>query len=151
MKEEIKKFVEGNYVLRCFEDELKDAPCSKGHHLNIKGGLLIHLKHVSDIAREVFPKEKRLHFLADVHDIGKARVYGFDEKGNIIYKKPDLDHIIHTFNMLQEVEEDLTEEEQNAILMHHGGWSVFKGEMTELGVKLHFCDLLATVRENGGE
>lgn len=130
--------------------EIQTAPCSRGHHLNCKGGLMIHTINVSDNAKKYFPDDDTLFFLATIHDIGKARVYKF-VNGIIEFIKPEADHILHTITMLAEIGITLTSEELNALQFHHGGWSNFKGEMTPLAVKLHFCDLLATVEETKNE
>jgi hypothetical protein len=135
-----------NRILKYFDDELKDKPCSEKHHLNVKGGLNKHLVNVYRIAEKYFPEDEQLHFLALIHDIGKARVYLFDND-KIIYKEPNIDHIINTIQMLSEYYIRLTDEELNALQFHHGGWSGFKGEMTELAIKLHFCDMMATINE----
>jgi hypothetical protein len=139
-------------ILVYFQDEILGAPCSKGHHYAFKGGLPMHLDHVLDNAKMYFPKDLRLQFLAGIHDIGKARVYRFVErngKETIEYRKPEVDHIIHTIAMLAEVGVILGTCELHALQFHHGGWSQFKGDLNPIAVKLHFCDLLATSIESG--
>ena len=131
-------------ILEYFNREIKNAPCSEKHHLNVRGGLLKHLENVFLVADKYF-SDNQLIFLALIHDIGKARVYTMDKNGVITYKSPNIDHIIHTITMLNEYGIKLTDEELNAIQFHHGGWSNFKGDMTELAIKLHFCDMIATV------
>ena len=139
---------EAEKIIKHYKQEIEDTPCSYGHHLNEEGGLEIHQKNVALIATQYFPKDKRLQFLARVHDIGKSQVYNIDlNTGKVYYKTPSVDHFIATISMLESVDVGLDMEELNALQFHHGGWSPFKGQMTELAVKLHFCDLLATVRE----
>ena len=141
-----------DHVVDCiyqkFGAEIKVAPCSERHHLNIRGGLSLHLQNVKDIAQRFFPKDKRLAFLAAIHDIGKSQVYDIDKEGYISYREPQVDHIIHTVSMLAELGIILNPEELNALQFHHGGWSSFKGEHSELAIKLHFCDMMATANEN---
>ena len=138
---------EAEKIIHYYWQEIKDTPCSYGHHFNRRGGLEEHQQNVVSIAIKYFPKDNRLQFLARVHDIGKSQVYDIDENEKISYKSPSVDHFIATVSMLESVDVGLDDEELNAIQFHHGGWSPFKGQMTELAVKLHFCDLLATVRE----
>lgn len=126
--------------------ELKDAPCSIGHHLNRKGGLMIHLNNVMKIAKTYFPDEETLHAVSLIHDVGKARVYKIDH--DCIMFISNIDHVFHTLDMIKEADYDITEEERNAIHFHHGGWSPFKDiRMSELAIKLHFVDNLSTIRE----
>lgn len=135
-------------VINCFLKEIMIAPASRGHHNNFKGGLIKHLENTLEFAKKYFPKEDKLHFLALIHDIGKAREYEIkDDK--IYFKFPPVDHIIHTIDMLKSLDIDLDDEELNAIQMHHGGWSPFKGDLCQLAIKLHFCDMMAVNREVG--
>jgi hypothetical protein len=147
-KQEEEKQVEG--VLQYFLEELHDAPASEKHHLNTKGGLLKHLDNTLKVAKEFFPNDKELQFLAATHDIGKARTYGW-EGDKVIFKEPNTDHILNTIIMLCEYNVQLLPDQINALQFHHGGWSGFKGMPNELGAKLHFCDLVATIREEKGE
>lgn len=127
--------------------EIKDKPASSKHHNNFKGGLLEHLENTLHFAKKHFPEEPELHFLALIHDIGKAREYCYD-KEEIIRTYPPVDHIIQTINMLNEFGLNLTKEELNSIQMHHGGWSPFsKSDLCELAIKLHFCDMMAVDSE----
>ena len=143
------KFEDAAKIYDIFYEELKNAPCSTKHHLNKKGGLLEHMLHVYNIALELEPKNETLVALAYIHDIGKARTYTIKENGEIIYSDPSVDHHLNTIAMIGEAGIKLTQEELNAIQYHHGGFSPFayKGQATELAVKLHYCDWLATVRE----
>jgi 23S rRNA maturation-related 3'-5' exoribonuclease YhaM len=143
----------GKEILEYFSSEIEITPASSSHHLNFKGGLLRHLNNVNDIVNEYFRNDKdydSLSFLALIHDIGKARVYEVTTF-SVRYKQPSIDHLIHTIEMLHEYGVTLYPDELNALQFHHGGWSKFDGKMTELAVKLHFCDHLATVRESNGE
>ena len=146
-------------VLTEYKKELIDAPASKGHHLNVRGGLLRHLHNVYKVAKHYFPKDKQLQFIALIHDIGKAMVYKWVEvEGNnhemeIKYTSPTVDHNYWTVKMLEEIGIKLTAEELNAIQFHHGGWSKYRGTMTLLAVKIHFCDNYAATceRDKNGE
>jgi 23S rRNA maturation-related 3'-5' exoribonuclease YhaM len=136
-------------ILAIYENELKDAPCSAGHHLNIRGGLLIHLHNTENAAKEIDPTNEELHALAKVHDIGKGRTYTIAADGKIAYAVPGVDHLINTIAMITESGYRLTQEELHALQFHHGGWSPFarNASLTELAVKLHTADMLATTRE----
>ena len=136
-------------ILHFFANELKDATCSRSHHLSEKGGLLTHLENTFNVAKRYFPEDNVLQFLALIHDIGKARTYTdyADAEGKFDFKRPHTDHTVNTFIMLGEYGISLSPEEVNAIQFHHGGWSRYDGDMTELAVKLHFCDSLATASE----
>lgn len=101
-------------------------------------------QHPCSGTEKYFPQDEQLHFLALVHDLGKARVHDWDGD-DIVYRKPEIDHIIHTIQMMNELGFRLTDEQLNALQFHHGGWSAFKGTMAELAVKLHFCDMMVTV------
>ena len=138
-------------ILQVYQAEIAGAACSKSHHLNVKGGLLIHLKDVLAVAKEYFPYDQDLHFLALLHDIGKARTYKTTETGFITYATPDVDHTINTIVMLERAGVVLSPEELNSLQFHHGGYSKFDGQPGELAMKLHFCDNLATVRETQGK
>jgi hypothetical protein len=134
-------------ILEHYKYELKDVPCSEKHHLNIKGGLILHLYNVLTYAKKYFPDDNELHFMALVHDIGKARVYHINDDNIIRRSEPEVDHILHTISMLARVDIHLTDTQLNALQFHHGGWSGFKGNLTEMAVKLHFCDMMATIHE----
>ena len=69
------KVKEAENIMIRYWNEIKDAPCSSGHHLNIKGGLSIHLQNTHDAAKEIDPDNEELQALALIHDIGKARTY----------------------------------------------------------------------------
>jgi 23S rRNA maturation-related 3'-5' exoribonuclease YhaM len=143
------KLKEANEIHKLFEKEIADAPCSVKHHLNERGGLLKHLIHVRDCAEVLDEDDETLIALAWIHDIGKARSYTIKEDGTIIYSIPSVDHHLNTIAMIGEAGIKLTQEELNAIQYHHGGFSPFasSGQATELAVKLHYCDWLATIRE----
>ena len=137
-------------IIENFKFEINASPCSQKHHLNRVGGLKKHLYNVFYEACHYFERDDQLKFLALIHDIGKARVYKWGgEKGSeIMFRKPDVDHILHTINMLNEFGLELTNDELNALQFHHGGYSNFKGNMNELAIKLHFCDMMATLKES---
>ena len=137
-------------ILKIYEKELKDAPCSENHHLNIRGGLLIHLNNTEKAAREIDPTNEQLHAMAKIHDIGKSRTYIITDKNWIKYAKPAVDHLINTIAMIAETGYHLTQEELHALQFHHGGWSPFakNSNLTELAIKLHTADMLAMSRED---
>lgn len=146
----------GIQIIEHFMDELADAPAARKHHNSFKGGLLDHLNNTLHFAKKHFPDDNRLHFMAIIHDVGKAREYGWEEteEGEFrIYRTwPNIDHILHTICMLHEYGIRLTHEELNALQMHHGGWSPFKrADLCELAVKLHFCDMMAVDLEVRGK
>lgn len=139
-------------ILEHFGYEFENAPCSKSHHLNYRGGLKEHSYNVLKYAKKYFPDDKNLHFLALIHDLGKMKVYYFyrtDDRNELVdYKKPYIDHNYYTFKLLKDIGVSLSHEEAKAIKMHHGGWSQEPHiPMNELGVKLHFCDMMATINE----
>lgn len=136
-------------VLDFFKDEIKDKPASIKHHMNMKDGLKYHLQNVLFASKKYFPDDEQLHFFALVHDIGKAREYTITKEGRFDYASPSINHIIHTIEMLHEFGIKLTPEELNALQFHHGGWSLFKGNLTKLAIKLHFCDMMAVNHEIG--
>ena len=129
-------------ILEHFKKEISGKPASINNHNNFKNGLIQHLENTFHIANKYFPNDELLHFMALIHDLGKARRYYWDgdEPKHTI---PNVDHHFNTIVMLYEYGMKLTQEELNAIQFHHGGWSPFKGEMSELGIKLHFCDMMA--------
>jgi|SRR3989304_1848235 len=145
-------------ILKFYEYELKDAPCSINHHLNVKGGLMIHLNNVKSAAEELDPENETLIALAYIHNIGKARTYNisyggiFNNEIKFSYAKPAVDHLINTIVMITEAGFRLTQEELHALQFHHGGWSPFahNASLTELAVKLHAADMIAMSRENKG-
>jgi 23S rRNA maturation-related 3'-5' exoribonuclease YhaM len=153
MRSEYMKYEEALKILKFYEKELKDAPCSEKHHLNIRGGLLIHLYNVKNAAIEIDPKNEQLHALALIHDIGKARTYVINDKNWISYAKPGVDHLINTIVMIAESGYKLTQEELHSLQFHHGGWSPFSknANLTELAIKLHTADMLAMTRENNND
>lgn len=137
----------GRKILEKFEKELKMKPASMNHHNNFFGGLLQHLENTLFFAKKYFPNEEKLHFLALIHDIGKAREYEI-KNDNIFFTFPPVDHILYTLQMLNEEGIFLDREELNALQMHHGGWSPFKTDLCPLAIKLHFCDMMAVDKEN---
>jgi 23S rRNA maturation-related 3'-5' exoribonuclease YhaM len=147
------KYEDAEKIMKFYENELKDAPCSENHHLNIRGGLLIHLKNTEDAAREIDPKNEQLHALARIHDIGKARTYTINDKNWIKYSVPAVDHLINTVAMIAEAGYHMSQEELHALQFHHGGWSPFSkhANLTELAIKLHAADMLAMSRENNND
>ena len=152
---------DANKILKFYENELKDAPCSEKHHLNVKGGLIIHLSNTEQAAIEIDQGNDSLRALAIVHDIGKARTYVIKEieetgkmnKTIIEYAKPGVDHLINTIAMIAETGYKLSQEELHALEMHHGGWSPFSknANLTELAIKLHAADMIAMSRENNND
>lgn len=141
---------DAEFIKDMYKRELRNAPCSRKHHLNKPGGLLEHLSNVKNAAITLDPKDFQCIALSDIHDIGKARSYKIVWKGNnyeILDVIPNVDHIIHTVNMIASAGLKLTDEELNALQMHHGGWSGLKGEMSELAIKLHYCDMMAMLKE----
>lgn len=151
------KIEDAERILKLYESELKDAPCSSGHHLNKKGGLMIHMRNAFGIAKFELKGSETLQALALIHDVGKARTYKISENKDepsvvdIKYSFPAVDHLINTVAMIAEAGYHLTQEELHALQFHHGGWSPFakNASMTQLAVNLHYCDLLATSREDG--
>ena len=140
------KITDAENIIHFHIREVRDAPCSISHHLNKKGGLIIHLNNVMNLAKEFFADDETLQAMALIHDVGKSRTYKIDN-GEIRYVS-DIDHVFHTIDMIKEAGYDLTEEERNAILLHHGGFTDPKPtKMCELCIKLHMCDHLSTVRE----
>lgn len=152
-------------IIQFYVHELKDAPCSKGYHLSERGGLLKHLCNVEYEAIQLDPRNETLIALARIHDIGKARTYkisknlvplgkNFVEEDKIEYTTPTVDHLINTIAMIEGASSvtqyHLTQEELHALQFHHGGWSPFvqKATLTELAIKLHYCDMIATTNEN---
>ena len=154
------KMKEALNILKIYEEELKNAPCSKDHHLNKVGGLLEHLVNTEVAAEEIDPKNEQLHALATIHDIGKARTYkiiaskGKRSKIKIEYTTPAVDHLINTIAMIAESGYHLSQEEIHAIQFHHGGFLQFaKGgvNLTELAIKLHAADMIAMSREDNND
>ncbi len=147
------KYEDAKRIMQFYENEIKDAPCSEKHHLNVRGGLLIHSMNVMNAAREIDPNNEELHALALIHDIGKARTYTIDDKNWIRYSLPAVDHLINTIAMIAESGYKLTQEELHALMLHHGGWSPFakNANLTELAIKLHTADMLAMTRENNND
>jgi len=153
------KMKEALNILKIYEEELKNAPCSKDHHLNKVGGLLEHLVNTEVAAEEIDPKNEQLHALATIHDIGKARTYkiilskGKRRKIKIEYTTPAVDHLINTIAMITETGYHLSQEELHALEFHHGGWSPFASHanLTELAIKLHAADMLAMSREDNND
>ena len=155
-------------IIQLYANELKDAPCSKGHHLSERGGLLKHLCNVESEAFLLDPTNETLIALARIHDIGKARTYRISkhivamvEEDKIEYATPAVDHLINTIAMIEGAvkvtEYHLTQEELHALQYHHGGFSPFvaankSGQvvLTELAIKLHYCDILASLKEVEG-
>ena len=141
------------------------APCSGKFHLAKEGGLLEHSLNVLDCAREInvalgFPVNKDpLIIVALLHDLGKMGDHG---KPNYVEKilkggersatepyttNKDLAYIDHEIRsvMIAERYIELTEEEEQAILLHNGLYGVFKyeiqGKETPLYMILHFADM----------
>jgi len=159
------KLEDAERILKFYEYELKDAPCSSNHHLNVRGGLMIHLKNTFGIAKFELRGSETLQALALIHDVGKARTYKISDNKDfsgiiqINYTYPAVDHLINTIAMISEAGAlmepriQLTQEELHALQFHHGGWSQFSknANLTELAIKLHAADMLAMSRENNND
>jgi putative nucleotidyltransferase with HDIG domain len=141
------------------------APCSGAHHLSKEGGLLEHSLNVLDYARKLNAafgnpvKEESIIVTALLHDLGKMGDHG---KPNYVEKilksgqrseaepyttNKDLKYIDHEIRSLMIAERyiRLSEEEEQAILLHNGLYGTFKyeiqGKETPLYMILHFADL----------
>ncbi len=140
------KLIDAERIINDHMRELYNKPGSSKYHSNKKGGLIKHLNNVFNVAKNQFPTDETLQALALLHDIGKGRVYDIDNEG--IRFISDVDHIVHTLNMIEESGYELPSNEKDAIIKHHGGWTkpnnIF---MDELAIRLHYCDHIATVRE----
>lgn len=140
-------------IIKHYKHELEDKPASRFSHNNFRGGLLEHLFNTLNVAKEFFPFDSKLHFLALLHDLGKCRCYKWinnkEGKEIAIHETPSVDHILHTIVMIIDYGIELDDYDLNALQFHHGGWSGFKGFMDELAIKLHFCDMMAVKIEGG--
>jgi len=153
------KIKEARNILEIYAEELKNAPCSKDHHLNKVGGLLEHLINTGIAAQEIDKENEQLYALATIHDIGKARTYkiippkGKRGKIKIEYTTPAVDHLINTIAMIAESGYHLSQEELHVLQSHHGGWGPFSrnANLTELAIKLHAADMLAMSREDNND
>lgn len=142
-----------------------EAPCSGKFHLSEPGGLLEHSLNVLEYARklnEAFGSpidNATLSIVSLLHDLGKMGDHG---KPNYIEKilksgeksaaepyttNKDLAYIDHEIRsvMIAERYINLTEEEEQAILLHNGLYGTFKyeiqGKETPLYMILHFADM----------
>lgn len=110
----------------------------------------------------------RLSILAN-HSISKlTSPYYLTKEGQLLHgcynskisTQPDVELIFGDYYLLEAIHESnyhhLTQEELHALQHHHGGWGPFsnKASLSELAIKLHAADMLATSREtkdNRGE
>ena len=151
------------------------APCSGSHHLSKEEGLLEHSLNVLDYARRLNTafgnpvKEESILVTALLHDLGKMGDHG---KPNYVEKilksgkkseaepyttNKDLAYIDHEVRSLMIAERyiRLSEEEEQAILLHNGLYGTFKyeiqGKETPLYMILHFADLWCSRVVEGGD
>ncbi|MHA1169370.1 MAG: HD domain-containing protein, partial [Candidatus Hodarchaeales archaeon] len=128
-------------VLNEYWEQMMKAPAAKSHHSNYKGGLAVHtfnvLCHVIDLCQKSDDIDfEKIVFLALIHDIGKLDCYKIEDKVIVISNNMgminpfsgiehsgSMDHIFYTILRLQKIGIYLDEEEMNALVNHHGGWS----------------------------
>lgn len=164
-----------NLLLAMEKGGFFSAPCSGKYHLAEEGGLLEHSLNVLDCARKINAAighidNDTLTIVSLLHDLGKMGDHG---KPNYVEKilkggersaaepfttNKDLAYIDHEIRsvMIAERYIELTEEEEQAILLHNGLYGVFKyeiqGKETELYLILHTADMWASrVIEKGAE
>ena len=142
-------------VYESYKDKYLSAPAAKAYHCNWKGGLLEHtinvIKHCYELCKE--DEQDEMIYLGLIHDLGKIRVYkfAFDTRTGMekVEYDSDIDHTYHTIHMLANIDVKLSEEELNAIVYHHGGWSL-KNEWihpNRFAILLHAADMLSVRKE----
>lgn len=153
-----------NLIKAMEEGGFFEAPCSGKFHLSEPGGLLAHSLNVLDCARNInnaigHIDGDTLTIVSLLHDLGKMGDHG---KPNYVEKilksgersaaepyttNKDLAYIDHEIRSLMIAERyiNLTEEEEQAILLHNGLYGTFKyeiqGKETPLYLILHFADM----------
>jgi len=166
--EEVKIFINNHVSSNRLRDELNafvdyfwadflKAPAARFHHSNWAGGLAHHtfnvMRWIVKISGQDAPELwDSLVKVALVHDFGKLNCYMVNGKGNVVYNKSaQMGHDFYTLFRLQAYGMKLEEEEFNAILMHHGGWSTAANDKQvdagRLARFLHAADLIASGEE----
>lgn len=153
-----------NLIKAMEEGGFFEAPCSGKFHLSEPGGLLAHSLNVLDCARNInnaigHIDGDTLTIVSLLHDLGKMGDHGkpyYVEKilksGERSAAEPyntnkDLAYIDHEIRSLMIAERyiKLSEEEEQAILLHNGLYGTFKyeiqGKETPLYLILHFADM----------
>lgn len=144
------------------EEKLKTNPASIKYHHNYPSGLYTHTLEVMRFALELFEqyKEKMTqHFTRDdvifvsfIHDLEKTTKYKKNSSQNAgisephfayNYSKLDLNDAAEVINLVGRYGLHLTDMQLNGVCMHHGGWSVDRGKLTELAALIHIADLMS--------
>jgi len=142
-------------IIDKFWDKMLEAPASKGHHCNYRGGLAVHtfrvMRHMRLLCNTYCMDMGECLYLALVHDIGKIYYYHIDDITGEILVVGDMDKILHTIKLLWDSGHHLSYDCFIAIMGHHGGWSIDKElRHNRLSVLLHTADMLAVIDENEG-
>lgn len=137
-------------IYKVYEEGFLTAPGAKFYHCNFNGGLAVHTHNVIQFLTEIC-NEKELHemiFLGFIHDLGKIMTYKFIQnyKGQTVPDyDSDIDHTYWTLQLLAKVNIVLDESQLNAIVYHHGGWSLKNQYIhpNRKAILLHCADMLA--------
>jgi hypothetical protein len=151
-----------NTVLYNYWDEMLKKPASESHHSSYRGGLAKHTYNVLKIGKSLMKlplkerkiEEEKFLFLCLIHDLGKIDCYEvcYGERGEeqFRHRKGAMDHVFHTILRLQHLKIHLNEEGMNALVHHHGGWSIdTRGRGNQYAILLHCADMLAVRLEEG--
>ena len=113
------------------------VPSSLNRHHNWRGGLAQHALGVYDRLEKTggeLPEESRI-ITSLLHDICKARLYYYDNEGNLCQRDPSELHIsghgARSVRLLENCGLELTEEEKGAIRWHMGGYNLDKSELRD--------------------
>ena len=142
------------------------APASKGHHLAVPGGLMVHSMNVADNLVRLLRggvsrlSERSVYRIAMLHDVVKCYCYKARSEGASAFdyvQPPYPGHGVASVMICNDLELRLTPEEASAISWHMGAFGLSDRELKEYHAAIerfpetiiltHAADHLASVIE----
>jgi len=131
------------------------SPAARNNHCNYIGGLAVHTYNVMKYCYELCKDDEldEMLYLAFIHDLGKIKVYRISKdirtRCDKIEYASDIDHVFFTLQLLSSIGITLSDDELNAIVYHHGGWSLKRDwiKPNRYAILLHAADMLAIRQE----
>ena len=136
-----------------------DAPASKGHHLAVPGGLVMHSMRVTDLLLDAGAiPDQSAYRIGMYHDLVKCQCYRAVGDGKYEYVQPPYPgHGIASALIAADIGIELTPAERAAIVWHMGAFGLDERQMEEYKAALHqwpiplifthAADLLASTQE----
>ena len=116
------------------------APASKGHHLAVPGGLMVHSMNVADNLVRLLRggvsdlPERSAYRIAMLHDLVKCFCYRAHSAGSALYdyvQPPYPGHGVASVMICNDLDLRLTPEEASAITWHMGAFGLSERQLKE--------------------